>query len=116
MSESGIFKIAGKLTPDQRAAYLHQACASDGELRAEVHSLLIMELARGQSITDYCDKNELDTRAVGAVRDRVRRGPARASKRDHFRVKIIASDKQLACARKPLSDNRICDGENNQRK
>ena len=36
MSESGIFKVAVKLPPDRRAAYLDQACGSDAELRAEI--------------------------------------------------------------------------------
>jgi tetratricopeptide (TPR) repeat protein len=40
MSDSGIFKAAVKLAPDQRAAYLDQACGPDRELRGEVESLL----------------------------------------------------------------------------
>ena len=36
MSESGIFKAAVKLSPDQRAAYLGQACGANVELRREV--------------------------------------------------------------------------------
>jgi eukaryotic-like serine/threonine-protein kinase len=40
MSESGIFKVAVKLPPDRRVAYLEQACGSDAELRAEIESLL----------------------------------------------------------------------------
>ena len=39
MSESGIFKVAVKLPPDRRAAYLDQACGSDAQLRAEIESL-----------------------------------------------------------------------------
>ncbi len=40
MSESGIFKVAVKLAPDRRAAYLDQACGSDAKLRGEIESLL----------------------------------------------------------------------------
>lgn len=40
MSESGIFKVAVKLAPDQRAAFLDKACDSNQELRREVESLL----------------------------------------------------------------------------
>jgi len=40
MSESGIFKAAVKLSPDQRAAYLDEACGANPELRHEVESLL----------------------------------------------------------------------------
>ena len=40
MSESGIFKVAVKLPPDRRAAYLDQACGCDAELRDEIESLL----------------------------------------------------------------------------
>jgi eukaryotic-like serine/threonine-protein kinase len=47
MSESGIFKVAVKLPPDRRAAYLDQACGSDAELRAEIESLLRAHDATG---------------------------------------------------------------------
>jgi eukaryotic-like serine/threonine-protein kinase len=40
MSDSGIFKAALKLPPDQRGAYLNAACGADTELRREVESLL----------------------------------------------------------------------------
>ena len=40
MSESAIFKTAVKLLPEQRAAYLNQACGPDTELRREIESLL----------------------------------------------------------------------------
>jgi eukaryotic-like serine/threonine-protein kinase len=40
MSDSAIFKAAVKLSPERRAAFLDQACASDGELRHEIESLL----------------------------------------------------------------------------
>ena len=40
MTESGIFKIAIKLSPDARPAYLEQACGADAILRRDVESLL----------------------------------------------------------------------------
>jgi hypothetical protein len=40
MSDSGIFKAAVKLPPDQRAAYLDQACGNNQARRQEVESLL----------------------------------------------------------------------------
>jgi hypothetical protein len=40
MTESGIFKIAIKLAPEERAAYLSQACGTDADLRRDVESLL----------------------------------------------------------------------------
>ena len=40
MSDSGIFKAAVKLPPEERAAYLGQVCGSSAELRLEVESLL----------------------------------------------------------------------------
>ena len=40
MSDSGIFKVAVKLSPERRAAYLDQACGSNHALRREVESLL----------------------------------------------------------------------------
>jgi serine/threonine protein kinase len=40
MSDSGIFKAAVKLGPEQRVAYLDQACGPNQELRREVESLL----------------------------------------------------------------------------
>jgi serine/threonine protein kinase len=40
MSESAVFKAAVKLSPDQRKAYLDQACGANLELRREVESLL----------------------------------------------------------------------------
>jgi WD40 repeat protein/serine/threonine protein kinase len=40
MSDSGIFKVAVKLSPERRAAYLDQACGSNYALRREVESLL----------------------------------------------------------------------------
>ena len=33
MSESGIFKAAAKLPPNERAAFLDQTCGADQELR-----------------------------------------------------------------------------------
>jgi eukaryotic-like serine/threonine-protein kinase len=40
MSDTGIFKVAVKLSAEQRAAYLDHACGADPELRREVESLL----------------------------------------------------------------------------
>jgi hypothetical protein len=40
MTESGIFKIAIKLSPEERPAYLDQACGADAVLRRDVESLL----------------------------------------------------------------------------
>ena len=40
MSESGIFKAAIRLPPDERSAYLDRACGTDAELRKDVESLL----------------------------------------------------------------------------
>jgi tetratricopeptide (TPR) repeat protein/serine/threonine protein kinase len=40
MSDSGVFKAALKLSPDEREAYLEQACGADQALRQEVESLL----------------------------------------------------------------------------
>jgi serine/threonine protein kinase/WD40 repeat protein len=58
MSESGIFKVAVKLTPDQRAAYLERACASDGELRAEVDSLLQAHDAAGNFLQEPLSRRQ----------------------------------------------------------
>jgi serine/threonine protein kinase/WD40 repeat protein len=52
MSESGIFKAAVKLDPQQRAAYLDQACGANGELRGEVESLLRAHEASGGFLHD----------------------------------------------------------------
>jgi eukaryotic-like serine/threonine-protein kinase len=52
MSESGIFKVAVKLPPDRRAAYLDQACGSDAELRGEIESLLHAHDATGGFLED----------------------------------------------------------------
>jgi non-specific serine/threonine protein kinase/serine/threonine-protein kinase len=52
MSESGIFKAAVKLAPDQRAAYLDQACGANPELRREVESLLRAHDASGSFLQD----------------------------------------------------------------
>jgi serine/threonine protein kinase/WD40 repeat protein len=52
MSESGIFNAALNLPPDQRAAYLDQACAADPELRREVESLLRAHDASGGILRD----------------------------------------------------------------
>jgi serine/threonine protein kinase/WD40 repeat protein len=52
MSESGIFNAAVKLPPDQRAAYLDQACGADPELRRAVESLLRAHDATGGILPD----------------------------------------------------------------
>src|SRR5262249_12452793 len=52
MSESGIFKAAAKLAPDQRAEYLDRACGSNRELRREVDSLLRAHDASGSFLQD----------------------------------------------------------------
>jgi WD40 repeat protein/serine/threonine protein kinase len=41
MSESRIFNVAVKLSPERRAAYLDQACGTNQVLRGEVESLLL---------------------------------------------------------------------------
>ena len=43
-----VFQIAAELDPDQRAAYLDQACAGDSALRHEVESLLSATAAAGR--------------------------------------------------------------------
>jgi WD40 repeat protein/serine/threonine protein kinase len=53
MSESGIFKAAIKLSPDQRAAYLDQACGANPELRGEVESLLRAHDASGSFLREH---------------------------------------------------------------
>jgi hypothetical protein len=40
MSDSGVFKAAVKLSPEERGAYLDKACGANQELRREVESLL----------------------------------------------------------------------------
>jgi hypothetical protein len=40
MTESGIFKMAIKLSPEERPAYLNQACGADAVLRRDIESLL----------------------------------------------------------------------------
>src|SRR5262245_13894145 len=52
MSESGIFKAAVKLPPEQRADYLDQACGDDPELRREVESLLRAHDASGSFLQE----------------------------------------------------------------
>jgi serine/threonine protein kinase len=52
MSESGIFKVAVKLPPNERAAFLDQTCAADKELRREVESLLRAHDASGSFLQD----------------------------------------------------------------
>jgi hypothetical protein len=52
MSESAIFKAAVKLAPQQRTAYLDQACAGNPELRSEVEALLRAHDATGGFLRD----------------------------------------------------------------
>ena len=40
MTESGIFRVAVKLAPQNRSAYLAQTCGADAVLRRDVESLL----------------------------------------------------------------------------
>jgi eukaryotic-like serine/threonine-protein kinase len=58
MSDSGIFKAAVKLPPDQRATYLDQACASNVELRLEVESLLRAHDASGSFLGDHSSRSD----------------------------------------------------------
>ena len=58
MSESGIFKAAVKLPPDQRAAYLDQACGSNAELRREIESLLRAHDASGSFLRDHSSRSD----------------------------------------------------------
>jgi serine/threonine protein kinase/WD40 repeat protein len=53
MSESGIFKAAVKLRPDQRAGYLDHACGVNRELRSEVESLLRAHDASGGILQNF---------------------------------------------------------------
>jgi serine/threonine protein kinase len=53
MSESGIFKAAVKLPPEQRAAYLEHACGTNAPLRAEVESLLRAHDASGSFLAEH---------------------------------------------------------------
>jgi serine/threonine protein kinase len=59
MSESGIFKAAVKLPPEQRAAYLDQACASNAALRREIDSLLRAHDASGSFLQDQSSRRQL---------------------------------------------------------
>ena len=52
MSESGIFKAAVKLPPEQRAGYLDQVCGRNAELRHEIDSLLRAHDASGSYLQD----------------------------------------------------------------
>ena len=58
MSDSGIFKAAVKLSPERRAAFLDQACASDGELRHEIESLLRAHDASGSFLGDLSSQSD----------------------------------------------------------
>ena len=59
MSESGIFKAAVKLPPEQRAGYLDQACASNAALRREIDSLLRAHDASGSFLQDQSSRRQL---------------------------------------------------------
>src|SRR5262245_13138098 len=56
MSDSGIFKAAVKLPPEQRAAFLDQACAANQELRQEVESLLRAHEEAGSFLQSHPDR------------------------------------------------------------
>jgi WD40 repeat protein/serine/threonine protein kinase len=58
MSESGIFSAAVKLAPDQRAAYLNQACGADVALRLELESLLRAHEASGGFLRERTSSSE----------------------------------------------------------
>jgi serine/threonine protein kinase len=51
MTDSGIFKAAIQLAPEQRQAFLDQACGTNQELRQEVESLLKSHEAPGSFLT-----------------------------------------------------------------
>ena len=59
MSESGIFKAAVKLPPEQRAGYLDQACASNAALRREIDSLLRVHDVSGSFLQDQSYRRQL---------------------------------------------------------
>jgi serine/threonine protein kinase len=56
MSDSGIFKAAVKLPPEQRAAFLDQACVSNHALRQEVESLLRAHEEAGSFLQSHPDR------------------------------------------------------------
>src|SRR5262245_63472089 len=56
MSDSGIFKAAVKMAPEQRVAYLDQTCGTNQELRGEVESLLRAHDASGSFLHDPAAK------------------------------------------------------------
>jgi eukaryotic-like serine/threonine-protein kinase len=58
MSDSGIFKAAVKLSPERRAAFLDQACASDAELRHEIESLLRAHDASDGFLRDHSSRSD----------------------------------------------------------
>src|SRR5436190_14085258 len=66
MSDSAIFKVAVKVAPERRAAYLDQTCGADPELRREVESLLRAHDAPGSFLQDTPDRPEatVDTPAI----------------------------------------------------
>jgi WD40 repeat protein/serine/threonine protein kinase len=58
MSDSAIFKAAVRLSPERRAAFLDQACTSDGELRHEIESLLRAHDASGSFLGDLSSQSD----------------------------------------------------------
>jgi len=58
MSDSAIFQAAVKLSPERRAAFLDQACASDGELRHEIESLLRAHDAPGSFLGNLSSQSD----------------------------------------------------------
>ena len=58
MSDSAIFKAVVKLSPERRAEFLDQACASDGELRHEIESLLRAHDAPGSFLRNLSSQSD----------------------------------------------------------
>jgi serine/threonine protein kinase len=58
MSDSAIFKAVVKLSPERRAAFLDQACASDGELRHEIEYLLRAHDASGSFLGNLSSQSD----------------------------------------------------------
>jgi eukaryotic-like serine/threonine-protein kinase len=58
MSDSAIFQAAVKLSPERRAAFLDHACASDGELRHEIESLLRAHDASGSFLGNLSHQSD----------------------------------------------------------
>ena len=56
LSESAIFKVAVSLSPDQRKAYLMQACGPNSDLRRDVEALLRAHETAGGFLRDPPDR------------------------------------------------------------